>query len=101
VALMQQDDDRDVALSAATALLDRGWGKPAQAITANVNTSMFVGGIDGPPQIEGSWEDWLAQRRQELGLDPPAAPSGRETEKQWVERRNHELDMLTSDRSQR
>jgi hypothetical protein len=62
--------------------------------------NVWPGGIDGPPPIEGSWEEWLAQRRQELGLDPPAGPSGRETERQWVERRNHELDLLTSDRSQ-
>jgi hypothetical protein len=99
-ALVAALRDPDRAIPAAIALLDRGYGKPPVAVFAQVNGSVAVGGIDGPPPIEGSWEEWLAQRRQELGLDPPAAPSGRETEKQWVERRNRELDMLTSDRSQ-
>jgi hypothetical protein len=73
VALMQQDDDRDVALSAATALLDRGWGRPAQAITANVNTSMVIGGIDAPPPIINETDaEWLERRRRELAaLEPP------------------------------
>src|SRR5262249_6461988 len=48
-ALMQQDDDRDIALSAATALLDRGWGKPAQALLAQ------VGGTSEPVRYEFHW----------------------------------------------
>ena len=99
-ALVAALRDPDRAIPAAIALLDRGYGKPPVAVFAQVNGSVAVSGIDGPPPIEGSWEEWLAQRRQDLGLDPPAGPSGRETEKQWVERRNHELDLLTSDRPQ-
>ena len=99
-ALVKALDDPERAIPAAIALLDRAWGKPPVALVAQVQANVWPGGIDGPPPIEGSWEEWLAQRRQDLGLDPPAGPSGRETEKQWVERRNHELDLLTSDRSQ-
>ena len=39
VAMMQQDDDRNVALAAANALLDRGHGRPPQAIPAQVHAS--------------------------------------------------------------
>jgi len=51
VALMQQDDDRNVALAAANALLDRGHGRPPQAILAQVHASPLQSGIDGPPRL--------------------------------------------------
>jgi hypothetical protein len=66
VALMQQDDDRNVALAAATALLDRGHGRPPQAILAQVHASTVQSGIDKPPEITESYEDWLLRRRKEL-----------------------------------
>lgn len=41
VDIMRQEDDLRAAASAANAVLDRGWGKPAQAIIG--------GGEDDPP----------------------------------------------------
>jgi hypothetical protein len=66
VALMQQDDDRNVALAAANALLDRGHGRPPQAILAQVHASTLQSGIDKPPEITESYEAWLIRRRNEL-----------------------------------
>jgi hypothetical protein len=68
VALMQQDDDRNVALAAANALLDRGYGRPPQAVLAQVHASTVQCGIDKPPEITECYEDWLQRRRQELDL---------------------------------
>jgi hypothetical protein len=75
VALMRQDDDLGIAVQATTVLLDRGWGKPAQAILAQVNSQMTVTGIDKPPEITESYEDWLERRRKELDeLEHAALP---------------------------
>jgi hypothetical protein len=51
---------------AAREILDRGWGKPAQAIMAQVNTQLTVSGIDKPPDITETYEEWLTRRRAEL-----------------------------------
>jgi hypothetical protein len=69
-ALMQQDDDRDVALSAATALLDRGWGKPAQAILAQ------VGGTSEPVRYEFYWADAKTNTLPEKAPTIDATTSG-------------------------
>lgn len=46
--IMQQEDAPPAArVSAASAILDRGWGKPAQAIT---------GDKDSPVKLEISWK---------------------------------------------
>jgi hypothetical protein len=48
VAKMLTDEDHKIRLAAAIALLDRGWGRPAQAIT----------GSDGQPlAIDFRWAD--------------------------------------------
>jgi hypothetical protein len=45
-------------VAAATALLDRGWGRPAQAVAAEVNVrGNFV--VRAPPAVETT-EQWLA-----------------------------------------
>jgi hypothetical protein len=81
-ALDKALDDPDRAVQAAQALLDRAWGKPAQAVFAQVNGSVLVGGIDRPPRE--TLEQWLARRRRELTvLDSQAeqhAPSPRNGE---------------------
>lgn len=46
--IMQQEDAPPAArVSAASAILDRGWGKPAQAVTNDE---------DGPLKLEISWK---------------------------------------------
>ena len=57
-------------LPAAVALLDRGYGRPVQAVVAEVNTELTLGGIDRPPRE--TLEEWLERRRRELrALDAP------------------------------
>ena len=51
---------------AANSILDRGWGKPAQAILAQVNNQLTVTGIDKPPEITETYAEWLIRRRTEL-----------------------------------
>jgi len=54
-------------LPAAVALLDRGYGKPVQAVVADVNGALTIGGIDAPPPILDETDaEWLARRRAEL-----------------------------------
>jgi hypothetical protein len=65
-ALIRKLDDPDDCIEAAVALLDRGWGRPAQAILAQVNGSVLVSGIDKPPEITEDYEQWLDRRRNEL-----------------------------------
>jgi hypothetical protein len=63
--------DPDSAVPAAVALLDRGIGKPAIMMLAQINGQIAVGGIDRRPRE--SLEAWLARRRKELAaLGPPA-----------------------------
>jgi len=57
-------------LPAAVALLDRGYGRPVQAVVAEVNTELTLSGIDRPPRE--TLEEWLERRRRELrALDAP------------------------------
>jgi len=67
-ALIKKLDDPDDCIEAAIALLDRGWGKPPQAILAQVDATLTLGGIDAPPIIDESDAEWLARRRGELAL---------------------------------
>ena len=64
--LMRQDDDRALALNAATEILNRGWGKPAQALAIAAEITTNVGGIDRPPVITKTAAEWLERRRAEL-----------------------------------
>jgi hypothetical protein len=68
VALMRQDDNLDIAIQATTALLDRSWGKPPQAILARIDGELNIGGIDAPPIINESDAEWLERRRAALAL---------------------------------
>jgi hypothetical protein len=61
-------NDPDQCIAAAVALLDRGLGKPPQAIFAQIDATRTAGGIDAPPTIDESDADWLARRRAELAL---------------------------------
>jgi hypothetical protein len=94
-ALVEALKDPEQRIAAAIAILDRGWGKPPVAVLAQVQSSVVIGGIDGPPQLaDGEWEQWLRQRRIDLGLEPPSGPSGREAHLEWEQRRYRELDLL-------
>jgi hypothetical protein len=67
---IKHPDDPDDCIEAAIALLDRGWGKPPQAILAQVDAKLTLGGIDAPPMINETDTEWLARRRAELVLIP-------------------------------
>jgi hypothetical protein len=66
--LMRASPDQRIRLDAASELLSRGWGRPAQAVIAQVDTRVVVGGIDAPPRTNSveEAEQWLARRRREL-----------------------------------
>lgn len=51
-------------VSAAIAILDRGWGKPKEQVE-QINFNVDMGGIDGPPLPE-TLEQWLDRRHTEL-----------------------------------
>jgi hypothetical protein len=73
-ALYQALSNPRERVQAATALLDRGWGRPHQSVYAQVDTNLIVGGIDAPPlpQTLESAEEWLIRRRKELAaLEAP------------------------------
>ena len=54
---LQSDDDR-IAMMAAQAILDRGYGKPTQPIDANITED------GGPVRYAESSEAWLQSRPQ-------------------------------------
>ena len=74
-ALDQALDDPERAVNAAQILLDRGWGKPPQAVYAQVNGNLnLTGGIDAPPRE--TLAQWIERRRRELEtLDGTALPA--------------------------
>jgi hypothetical protein len=56
------------AVAAASALLDRGWGRPKAPVEHSGNIDV-TGGIDAPPDVATtpeSAEEWLERRRKEL-----------------------------------
>ena len=72
-ALVLDLNEPEKRYNAACAILDRGWGKPAQAITGSLTHTLAVGGIDRPPRE--TLEEWLARRATTLdALDAPAEP---------------------------
>jgi hypothetical protein len=62
-ALQRGLNDPDKYHYCATALLDRGFGKPRQEFDATIRT--LDGGIDAPPRDE-TWEQWSARRARQL-----------------------------------
>ena len=69
-ALVDALRDKDRAIPAAIAILDRSYGRPPQAIFAHVNGQIAVGGCDIPPRE--TLEAWLARRQHTLdALDGP------------------------------
>jgi hypothetical protein len=76
-ALDKALDDPGRAVHAAQVLLDRAWGRPPQAIYAQVSGTLAVGGIDRPPRE--TLETWLARRRAELAaLNGPPEKSAQQ-----------------------
>lgn len=56
--------DRDASrVSAAEAILDRGWGKPSQAIEHDGNLALIHGYIDVPRRENK--DEWLARKEKE------------------------------------
>jgi hypothetical protein len=66
---LQSDDDR-VAMMAAQAILDRGYGKPIQAIDANINEGA-VRYVEVPRKAESA-EAWLQLQAPALANAEPA-----------------------------
>ena len=60
---LQSDDDR-VAMMAAQAILDRGYGKPVQSIDANINEDP-VRYIVELPEKSATTAEWLESIRRE------------------------------------
>ena len=60
---LQSDDDR-IAMMAAQAILDRGYGKPTQSIDANINDDP-VRYIVELPEKSATTEEWLEGIRRE------------------------------------
>ena len=60
---LQSDDDR-IAMMAAQAILDRGYGKPTQSIDANINDDP-VRYIVELPEKSATTEEWLESIRRE------------------------------------
>jgi Family of unknown function (DUF5681) len=52
-------------VAAANHILDRGLGKPKQPLE-HTGELTFTPGIDAPPRIAETREEWLARRRAEL-----------------------------------
>jgi hypothetical protein len=59
IRCLQSDDER-IAIMAAQAILDRGYGKPVQSIDANINEDSNVRYYAEVPKPCSSTEEWLA-----------------------------------------
>jgi hypothetical protein len=59
-----QSSDERIAIAAATAILDRGYGKPAQTIDANISegTVRFYAEV---PRPAATTEEWVESIRRE------------------------------------
>lgn len=64
--LVDHADDQRVQLDAASEILNRGWGRPAQALSIDARLTHEIGGVDRPPVINESDAEWLERRRAEL-----------------------------------
>jgi hypothetical protein len=63
---MRQDDDLDIALAATSAIIDRGWGRPAQMVTGNPDQPLAFEIVWGPargetPEVQAPVIDAQAQ----------------------------------------
>ena len=56
---LQSDDDR-IAMMAAQAILDRGYGKPVQSIDANINEGDLERFYAEVPKLAATTEEWIA-----------------------------------------
>jgi hypothetical protein len=76
-----KDKETHNRIAAAVEILNRAYGKPPVAVSAqidaNVDANVLIGGIDAPPRpnsLEDA-EQWLARRRRELAeLDKSSKP---------------------------
>ncbi len=55
-----QSDDERIAMMAAQAILDRGYGKPVQSIDANISEDGGVRFYAELPEQDATTEEWLA-----------------------------------------
>jgi hypothetical protein len=64
-----QSSDERIAIAAATAILDRGYGKPAQTIDANISeeTVRFYAEV---PRPAASTQEWLENIKREDAQRP-------------------------------
>src|SRR5262245_52340585 len=64
-----QSSDERIAIAAATAILDRGYGKPAQTIDANIHedTVRYIAEV---PRPAATTEEWLESIRQDQMARP-------------------------------
>ena len=79
---LQSDDDR-IAMMAAQAILDRGYGRPTQSIDANIYDDP-VRYIVELPEKSATTEEWLENiRREDAGrtLVTGVAPDGEEKQR--------------------
>jgi hypothetical protein len=60
-------ESEQAQIGALNAFLDRGYGKPTQAIVGDPKRPVLAVTVDCPP--EESREQWLTQRRRELAAD--------------------------------
>jgi hypothetical protein len=67
VRCLESDDDR-IAMLAAQAILDRGYGRPPQTIDANINEDSNVRYYAEVPKPCSSTEEWVAG-------NPPQKPT--------------------------
>ena len=81
-ALVASLKDPRTRVAAACALLDRGYGRPEQAIAAHVTQHNVEGGIDAPARPESA-EEWLERMCAERGERVNARG---ETTQEWQER---------------
>jgi hypothetical protein len=65
-ALARALNDPKTAVAAASELLDRGWGKAEQNLDIGGELTLYRGGIDAPPDIPETRDEWLRRREAEL-----------------------------------
>ena len=73
---VRPSENEATVVAAMKELLDRGYGKPRQAVDLDVAGELTVrGGIDVPPRVE-TWDEWHARWRADIeALEGPARPT--------------------------
>jgi hypothetical protein len=64
--LVNHAKDERLQFDAATEILNRGWGRPPQAVAVVAQVTTNAGGVDRPPTIDETPAEWLQRRRTEL-----------------------------------